>query len=115
MRGNGALYTSDTAEHYTPGDVLDLVVEVMGGIDLDPCADPGRRVPAAAHYTAEVDGLRRPWSGRVFMNPPYGRNIGAWVDRLVEAHAAGCGSWAMREVRRFPLPFAIWAATVIGS
>jgi site-specific DNA-methyltransferase (adenine-specific) len=23
------------------------------------------------------------------MNPPYGRNIGAWVDRLVEAHAAG--------------------------
>ena len=85
----GALYTSETAEHYTPAAVLDLVAQIMGGIDLDPCADPGRRVPAAAHYTAELDGLSRPWAGRVFMNPPYGRNIGAWVDRLVEAHAAG--------------------------
>ena len=67
MRGNGALYTSDTAEHYTPAHVLDLVVQIMGGIDLDPCADPGRRVPAAAHYTAEDDGLSRPWVGKVYL------------------------------------------------
>ena len=89
MSGNGALFTSQTAEHYTPADVLALVVEVMGGIDLDPCADPGCRVPATWHYTEKIDGLRRPWRGRVFLNPPYGRGIGAWVDRLVEAYQGG--------------------------
>ena len=82
-------HSSKTAEHYTPAAVLDLVLEVMGGIDLDPCADPGCRVPAMIHYTAEIGGLRQPWAGRVYMNPPYGREIGSWVDRLVDQYQAG--------------------------
>ena len=49
---------------------LDLVVEILGEIDLDPCADPRKRVPAARHFTKEDDGLAQGWSGRVFMNPP---------------------------------------------
>lgn len=58
-------------ERYTPQWVLDLALAVMGGIDLDPCADPLKRVPATQHYTKEDDGLERAWAGKVFLNPPY--------------------------------------------
>ena len=63
--------STDTDERFTPFWVLDLVVEVMGGIDLDPCADPRKRVPATRHFTKEDDGLEQNWSGRVFLNPPF--------------------------------------------
>jgi len=62
---------SNTDERYSPQWILDLAIEVMGGIDLDPCADPLKRVPAQVHYTKEQDGLELPWSGRIYLNPPY--------------------------------------------
>lgn len=84
-------FSSDTPEHYTPGSILDLVVEVMGKIDLDPCSnskeDPA--VPAINHYTVEDDGLELPWNGTVYMNPPYGRIIGDWVEKLVSEFETG--------------------------
>ena len=105
-------YSSNTAEHYTPAHVLDLVLEVMGGIDLDPCADPGCRVPAAVHFTAAEDGLSKPWAGRVYMNPPYGRGIGSWVDRLVTFHQAGQVEEAIALVPARPGP--IWWRRLTG-
>lgn len=61
--------------------------------DLDPAAPAGggRHVPARRyHALAEGrDGLRLPWRGRVWLNPPYGgRVIVPWVERLV-AHGDG--------------------------
>ena len=60
-----------TDERYTPDWVLDIALELMGGIDLDPCADPQKRVPAAQHFTREDNGLDQVWKGRIYMNPPY--------------------------------------------
>ena len=63
----------------------------MGNIDLDPCSnshdDPNVR--ADLHYTAADNGLIQYWEGNIFMNPPYGRQIGDWVAKLVEAHESG--------------------------
>lgn len=76
-------------ERYTPQWILDVVVSVMGGIDLDPCADPQKRVPASNHFTIEDDGLKQSWSGRVFLNPPYSV-ASQWIQHLclyVEAGA----------------------------
>ena len=73
--------STDTDERFTPFWVLDLVVEVMGGIDLDPCADPRKRVPATRHFTKEDDGLEQNWSGRVFLNPPFSC-ASSWVQHL---------------------------------
>ena len=85
----GAMFTSDTGEWYTPAKVIAATVEAMGGIDLDPCAEPARGVPAERHFTEAEDGLSQPWRGRVYMNPPYGKTIGEWVDKLAEEYEYG--------------------------
>lgn len=83
------MFTSDTPEWYTPKRVVDAVVAALGAIDLDPCADAGKGIPASAHYTQADDGLSQQWRGRIYMNPPYGREIGAWVDKLAEEFEYG--------------------------
>lgn len=60
------------------------VIKALGRFTLDPCS-PGARRPwdtADLHYSVEDDGLRQPWSGRVWLNPPYGREAAAWLERL---------------------------------
>jgi hypothetical protein len=84
-----ALCSSASVEWYTPAEILDLVREVFGTIDLDPCWHPHSLVRAARTYSAAADGLSRRWSGKVFLNPPYGRVIDKWVAKLVEEHAGG--------------------------
>lgn len=84
-------YSSDDDEWYTPPEVVAAVVAFFGTIDLDPCAesrdDP--TVPALMHFTAADDGLSRPWSGKVYMNPPYGEEIAQWVTKLHAHYQAG--------------------------
>jgi hypothetical protein len=72
-----------SVEWFTPPHVF----EALGlTFDLDPCAPEGGVpwIPATAHYSKADDGLVRPWWGRVWMNPPYGREAALWVDKLVE-------------------------------
>lgn len=78
------LKSSASVEWYTPELIIRRVVKALGGIDLDPCADPDRRIPAVAHLTEADDGLSREWQGRVYMNPPYGRGIVPWIRKLRE-------------------------------
>jgi phage N-6-adenine-methyltransferase len=86
-------FSSDTPEWYTPEKVIDLVIEVFGQIDLDPCSnsdDPiSANVPARKYYTAQTDGLTQQWFGKVYMNPPYGDEIGPWIEKLVSEFKSG--------------------------
>ena len=88
---NSVLYTSKSAEWYTPPHIVGLVVDALGAIDLDPCSNSGGVpvVPAATHYTEDEDGLACDWHGRVYMNPPYGRTIGLWVSKLELEYTSG--------------------------
>ena len=65
-------YTGD-AEWYTPPEVVALVRQVLGTIDIDPasCAAAQQVINATRYYTLEEDGLRQRWPGTVFCNPPY--------------------------------------------
>lgn len=58
----------------TPQAILGPVREVFGGtIDLDPCSNEKPVVGAKLEYRLpNHDGLVEPWSGKIFVNPPYG-------------------------------------------
>lgn len=61
------------------------IIESLGPFDLDPCSPPDRPWPTATiHYTQEDDGLSQPWSGRVWLNPPYGPKTALWLRKISE-------------------------------
>lgn len=65
------------------------VISRLGTFDLDPCAPIKRPWDMALnHYTVEDDGLSKEWFGRVWLNPPYGRETFKWMKRLAE-HGKG--------------------------
>jgi len=70
-------------EWLTPPNIL----SALGMFDLDPCApSPATRpwATATTHYDATDNGLQTPWFGRVWLNPPYGRETGVWLERLAD-------------------------------
>jgi hypothetical protein len=42
------------------------------------------RTATTTYFLPDHDGLSEPWNGRVFCNPPYGPNVGAWANRMSE-------------------------------
>jgi phage N-6-adenine-methyltransferase len=40
-------------------------------------------------FSPERDGLRQIWTGVCWMNPPYGRSIGKWVEKAYESSQQG--------------------------
>jgi hypothetical protein len=66
------------------------IIEALGKFDLDPCACPGQFYRTAKRMIVPPkDGLAARWSGRVWLNPPYGNGvIEKWMNRMV-AHGNG--------------------------
>ena len=58
---------------YRSPDLVELLLQTLGfiGLDLDPCADNHKHVPAKVHYTKADDGLTCEWIGKVFMYSSY--------------------------------------------
>ncbi|WP_223160903.1 phage N-6-adenine-methyltransferase [Salinicola aestuarinus] len=68
-------------EWLTPPSIL----EALGSFDLDPCSPVERPWDTASeHLTLHDDGLSAAWRGRVWLNPPYGRETGLWLEKLAE-------------------------------
>lgn len=100
---------AETEDWCTPPEIVDVVRRTFGGaIDLDPATNPHSVVRAATEimlpkWSANVDadrdlaereargellfadGIRVPWKGSVFTNPPYGYDLDAFMDRSVRA------------------------------
>ena len=81
MPSNNQLFTSVTAEHNTPTDLIHAAHAVLGGIDCDPATNvEAQSYIAAKHFyvdpvadtSASVNGLTAPWPGEtVWLNPPF--------------------------------------------
>lgn len=72
-----ALYSSNTGEWETPQEFFDELNREFS-FDLDVCAT-GSNAKCNRYYSLEEDGLRQPWIGRVWCNPPYGRDTPRWL------------------------------------
>lgn len=72
----------------TPAWLVAQLSEEFGPFELDPAATP-TNAKAPRFYTREQDGLKQPWEGRVFLNPPYGPGIGLWMRKAWESARGG--------------------------
>jgi site-specific DNA-methyltransferase (adenine-specific) len=81
------LFSSKTDLWETPQDLFDKLNNEFQ-FTLDVCATP-ENAKCDKFYTEEQDGLKHPWKGTVWCNPPYGRGIGQWVRRALFASVSG--------------------------
>lgn len=102
VSARSAKHSSATVDHYTPVRIVDAARTALGGsIDLDPasCGFANRVVRALEYFDA--DGLSRPWTGRVFLNPPGGQDRSAQFgtrSRQSQWWAKLCAEWASGRV-----------------
>lgn len=67
------------------------IIKALGKFDLDPCTPESMPWATAKKMLCKErdgDGLTCPWEGRVWCNPPYGRETFKWLDKLA-AHGSG--------------------------
>jgi phage N-6-adenine-methyltransferase len=76
------LFSSDSIEWETPQWLFDLLDDRYH-FSLDVCATK-ENAKCWNYYTEQDNGLKRKWSGVCWCNPPYGREIGDWVDRAAQ-------------------------------
>ena len=85
MAMNSALLSSKSNEWATPQAFFDELNKEFN-FTLDPAAT-AENAKCAKFYTQEQNGLIQDWSGEtVFCNPPYGREIGKWVEKCYNEH-----------------------------
>lgn len=83
-----ALLSSDATTWATPANVF-ADLDAVFGFTLDPCCEP-HTAKCPTYYTRETDGLAHSWAGHVaYVNPPYGREISAWVRKCADEADAG--------------------------
>lgn len=86
---NAALVSSKNMCWCTPQDFFDKLNEEFDFV-LDAAATK-ENAKCRLYYTPETDGLSQSWDcgGAVFCNPPYGREIGKWVEKAYREASAG--------------------------
>lgn len=80
-------FSSATDLWATPQDFFDRL-NAEFGFETDVCAtDENAKCPK--YFTEATDGLAQQWTGVCWMNPPYGRTIGAWMAKAWHSSQAG--------------------------
>lgn len=87
-----------TVEWLTPPEL----VRKIGTFDLDPCTpinSPFKH--ATVNFSILDDGLSKEWFGRVYLNPPYGKGMELWIEKLKNHGNGICLIFARTETKCF--------------
>lgn len=86
---NEGMYSSNTDEWGTPQKLFDELNEKFN-FDVDVCAN-AENTKCCRYFSKEEDGLKQDWTQfkTCWMNPPYGRQIGSWIEKAYEASLHG--------------------------
>ncbi|WP_293056051.1 DNA N-6-adenine-methyltransferase [Okeania sp. SIO2B3] len=74
----------------TPCEIKTLIKNVLGEINIDPCAEDllTKNIWANQYFTVKTDGLTKDWVGKIYMNPPYS-NPAPWVEKFFFEYEKG--------------------------
>lgn len=122
------MFSNKSDEWSTPQDFFDKLHEEFA-FNLDPCCTH-ENAKCRFHFTREEDGLRQPWNGSVFVNPPYSQ-LKVWIGKGFEEAKRGTTVVMLIPARtdavafhKYILPFAginsarldyVWAAGIIDG
>lgn len=109
MAINPALFSSDRPDWETPPELFAHWHRIFS-FTVDACAYP-HNAKLPNFWTEQDDGLAQDWTQhRVWMNPPYGRPIGKWVQKAAESAEAGAVVVALLPVRTDSRWWQTWVA-----
>ena len=82
------LMSSESIEWETPDDFFTEMNTLYGAFTTDVCATP-ENTKCPVYYTKDTNGLTQSWAGVCWMNPPYGREIKAWMKKAYNESLRG--------------------------
>lgn len=80
-------FSSRTNDWETPSELFAELNEIFH-FDLDACAST-ENAKCSRYFTKHDDALSKRWTGTVWMNPPYGREIAAFMRKAYEESLRG--------------------------
>ena len=83
MAINKVLYSSENEVWETPQDLFNRLNDEFH-FDIDVCATP-ENAKCSKFFSPLDDSLSQDWQGVCWMNPPYGKKIGVWMKKAMEA------------------------------
>lgn len=88
---NMAVHFSSKTELWATPPAFFEALNKRFNFTLDVCATP-ENAKCSRFFTKEDDGLAQRWEGVCWMNPPYGREIGKWMEKaFTESMGGGNG------------------------
>lgn len=82
-----AAYSSASDDWETPQWLFDRL-DAEFSFELDVCAS-SKNAKCKRFFTKEENGLEQRWTGTCWLNPPYGKEIGQWLDKAVQSARDG--------------------------
>ena len=76
------MFSSEKTDYGTPQHIFDQLNSKFN-FTLDAAAT-SENAKCSMFFSPETDALTKAWTGNVFLNPPYGRQMKKWIKKAYE-------------------------------